>query len=169
MARTGRLVVDVGDLRRRAGTRRRIQRAADLGPLRVNEVGVDEGSMVEIDAVLESISDQVVVTGTVRASWTGPCRRCLETVHGVAEVDVRELFDPHPVEGETYRLNGDTLDLEPMVRDAVLLNLPLAPLCDEACSGPDPEHPVGGRAAGGAAGDEPDPRWAALRDLHLDR
>ena len=41
---------------------------------------------------------------------------------------VDELFETHPLEGETYKLDDDVIDLEPMVRDASLLELPLAPL-----------------------------------------
>lgn len=167
--RTGRLVVDVAELRRRAGNRKRIERSALLSGLVVADVAVMEDAAVEVEGVLESISDQVVIDGTVRADWVGSCRRCLNEVTGRVEVAIREVFDRHPVEGETYALTGDTLDLEPMVRDTVLLSLPLAPLCDDACPGPDPDHPVG------AAGDDPadesgegDPRWAALRDLRFD-
>ena len=173
--RLGRLVVSVADLRKRAGTRREVERSAVLAPMAVGDVAVVEGSPVTVTAVLESISDQVVVDGSVRADWIGTCRRCLEEVRGTISVDVREVFERHPIEGETYRLQGETLDLEPMARDTVLLNLPLAPLCDPACQGPDPDHPVwvGGdeAAAGEGAGGEPaepDPRWAALRELRLD-
>jgi uncharacterized protein len=167
--RTGRLVVDVSELRRRAGNRKRIQRSALLSGLVVADVAVMEDAAVEVEGVMEAISDQVVLAGTVRADWVGSCRRCLDEVTGRVEVTIREVFDPHPVEGETYPLTGDTLDLEPMVRDTVLLNLPLAPLCDDACPGPDPEHPVGGGPAdGGAEGEAGDPRWSALRDLRFD-
>jgi uncharacterized protein len=87
-------------------------------------------------------------------------------VEGELALDVQEVFerDPDP-DAETYRLDGDRIDLEPMLRDALLLALPLAPLCDEACPGPDPEaHPVG------TGDDEPaaDPRWSALDSLHFD-
>lgn len=168
--RPGRLVVDVGPLRRRAGNRKRIERSAVLSGLAVGDVAVVEDAAVEIVAVLEAVSDQIVVDGTVAADWVGSCRRCLEEVTGRVEPDVREVFDPHPVEGETYPLTGDQLDLEPMVRDAVLLALPLAPLCDASCPGPDPDHPVGPPAAAAAEGadGEPDPRWSALKDLRFD-
>ena len=60
-----------------------------------------------------------------------------------------------PVEGETYPLGRDPLDLEPVLREALALALPLAPLCDEACAGPDPEaHPVGTRHAARTDEDE---------------
>lgn len=170
MAGTGRLVVNVAELRRRAGTRKRIERSAVLSGLVVGDVAVVEDAAVDVSGVLESLSDQVVLTGTVAADWLGSCRRCLDEVTGRVEVEVREVFDPHPIEGETYPLAGENLDLEPMARDAVLLHLPLAPLCDVACAGPDPEHPVGPAAEerAAAAEPEPDPRWAALRDLRLE-
>ena len=97
--------------------------------------------------------------------WTGDCRRCLGPVEGYAEAEIREIFEARPTEGETYRLDGEQIDLEPMVRDAVLLALPLAPLCSSDCQGPAPEvFPTG------PPDDEAvvvDPRWAALRDLDL--
>ena len=73
------------------------------------------------------------------APWTGECRRCLGDAHGIARAEVREIFEARPTEGETYPLTGDHIDLEPLVRDAVLLSLPLAPLCSEGCLGPAPE------------------------------
>jgi uncharacterized protein len=97
--------------------------------------------------------------------WRGECRRCLGPVDGYAEAPVREIFEARPTEGETYPLDGEQIDLEPMVRDAVLLALPLAPLCASDCQGPAPEaFPTG-------PPDEErsllDPRWSALRDLDL--
>ena len=115
---------------------------------------------------LESILDgALTVTGRVTAPWAGECRRCLREVKGELVAELREVFEPRAIEGETYPLLGDRADLEPMLRDAVLLTLPLAPLCEDACAGPDPEaHPV---SVQGDAPAEPDSRWAALRDLDL--
>src|SRR5256885_950634 len=80
----------------------------------------------------------VSVKGEVTAPWRGDCRRCLRAVEGELTARVEEIFDVHPIEGETYPLEGERVTLEPMVRDAALLALPLAPLCDEACPGPEP-------------------------------
>jgi uncharacterized protein len=105
----------------------------------------------------------------VTAGWEGECRRCLETTGGVVTVEVSEVFEHDPVEGETYLLGPDLLDLAPALRDALALALPLAPLCDEACAGPDPEaHPV---ATTSDDEGQPlaDPRWAALDGLRFDR
>ena len=92
-----------------------------------------------MDATLESIDGAITVTGTVEVPWTAECRRCLDEIGGTATVDVSEVFEVHPVEGETYPIEGDDVDLEPVVRDAALLHLPLAPLCREDCAGPAPE------------------------------
>ncbi len=86
-------------------------------------------------------------------------------MEGYAEAEVREIFEARPTEGETYLLAGEQIDLEPMVRDAVLLALPLAPLCTADCEGPAPDQFPTGPPADDAV--ILDPRWAALRDLDL--
>jgi uncharacterized protein len=137
-----------------------------LPGLRISSAGVPDDVDVTARLTLESILDgALTVTGRVTAPWAGECRRCLREVAGELVADVREVFEPRAIEGETYPLLGDRADLEPMLRDAVLLTLPLAPLCEDACAGPDPEeHPV---SVQGDAPTEPDSRWAALRDLDL--
>jgi uncharacterized protein len=90
----------------------------------------------------------------------------------VVTVELSEVFEPQPTPGETYPIDGDDLDLEPLVRDAVLLHLPLAPLCREDCRGPAPE--VFPAVVAGEGAEEPDdgpprdPRWAALDVLRGD-
>jgi uncharacterized protein len=83
-------------------------------------------------------------------------------------VHVDELFEEEPIEGETYRLDHDVLDLEPMVRDALALELPPAPVCQEACQGLCPTCGIDrNHATCDCGAEEPDPRWAALRSLDL--
>jgi len=96
---------------------------------------VPDDAEIEADVVLEPVHGGVMASGHVRAGWVGSCRRCLEPVTGTLETEVRELYEPGSDETETYLLNGDQLDLEPLVRDAVLLGLPQAPLCEEGCRG----------------------------------
>ena len=105
------------------------------------------------------ISDGVVVRGTVSATWRGECARCLAPLARPLELHVDELFEPDPVVGETYPLEGHELDLDQLLRDTVLLELPLAPRCDPPCVVPRLEM----------VEDEPevDPRWGALSDLEL--
>lgn len=135
-----------------------------------------EGEVV-VEATVEAQAGTVIVQGTATAPWVGECRRCLEVTAGTVDVDIHEVFEESPVEGETFPLLGDQVDLAPMLTEALALVLPMAPLCAEDCAGPDPEaHPVGAPdAAGGGdedgGGPQPpgDPRWAVLDQLRVDR
>jgi uncharacterized protein len=161
------LTVGVSSLVRRLGTRKAVHRSVPFDDVAISSASVAPGEDVEVDLELESISNGLVATGELTVPWTGVCRRCLEPVRGEAVTEVREIFERHPVEGETYPFSGDVVDLGPMVRDLVLLALPLAPLCEQGCLGPDPDDypatvegdddpsPVEGR----------DPRWAVLDQL----
>lgn len=165
-------VVTVTELLKHPGTQRPTVTAGPLDGVELTSARVPAGAAVAFDGVLECIADRsITATGEVRAPWVGECRRCLREVAGELVADVQEVFTTVPIEGETYPLDHDRVDLEPMVRDAVLLALPLAPLCAGGCAGPDPEgHPVAvaeddGEGAPVAAGD---PRWAKLSELHFD-
>ena len=129
-------------------------------------------SPVELDLRLEAVMEGVLVTGTARAALEGECARCLEPISDEIEVRFQELFvyddrevDPDE-ELEVSKLQDDLVDLEPLLRDAVVLALPFQPLCQDDCPGlcaecgarlaDDPDH----------THDEPvDPRWAALATL----
>ena len=160
------LLVGVTELRRRPGTQREVHVAAPVEGLAITTARVPEGAEVEVDGVLEAIEHAITLRGTVRAPWVAECRRCLEEVTGEVEVELSELFETRPTPGETYPIDGDDIDLEPVVRDAVLLHLPLAPLCREDCLGPAPEaFPV---LPAEPAVPARDPRWAALDVLRQD-
>lgn len=134
-------------------------------------VRLDEGADLQLDLRLESVLEGVLVSGVVRGHYIGECVRCLEPVEGDVTADVQELFVYPDVERERSddedeqpRLVGTLLDLEPVVRDALVLALPLQPVCREDCRGLCPE--CGTRLA-----DDPDhrheridPRWAALQE-----
>ncbi len=169
------LVVGIADLRRHPGTRRRFTESVALDDLGITAAKVPVGAPIDIDVELETLSNGLVATGSITTPWVGDCRRCLASVEGRSVAQVREIFEPRPVEGETYPMADDTVDLEPMVRDAVLLALPLAPLCASDCRGPAPESfPTGvdDDAAGSRDSDGPgplsDPRWAALAELDFE-
>lgn len=178
------LVVPIVELTRRVGTRRPFATTTHLTAPPVAGVDVPEAEPVVVDLTLESVLDGIVVTGTLVAPWAGECRRCLEPVEGTVELDVHEVFEPHHTPGETYPIDGDHIDLNPLVHDTVLLGLPLSPLCRPDCPGPDPERfpttveAAPAPAAEGAGADEPgdargprptgDPRWAALDALRFD-
>lgn len=175
------LVFDTRELGRRPGALKRITRsvAAPEG-LGIEVIGVPQGAPLELDLRLESVMEGVLVTGTARAPLAGECVRCLEPLAQEAEAEFQELFS-YPDAGDWTRtaepgddaedeerlfLEDDLFDLEPVLRDAVVLSLPLQPVCREDCPGLCPE--CGVRLA-----DDPehhhdtavDIRWAALRDF----
>jgi uncharacterized protein len=117
---------------------------------------------------LERVSEGVVARGEIDAPWHAECSRCLQPVAGTNSVHVDELFEPEPVDGETYKLDHDWLDLEPLVRDALVLELPPTPLCEPGCRGLCPNC---GTDRNTSTCDcttvTTDPRWAALRALEL--
>lgn len=162
------LQVGVSELLRHPGSRRTFQAEVVLPGLSLTSASVPDDAPVRIDLVLESLSTALTASGTVRVDWEGACRRCLDPVHGEATTEVHaEVFEFKPTDGETYSLAGEQIDLEPMIRDAVLLALPLAPLCGDDCRGPAPDaFPTG---TDPEVDDVPlDPRWAGLDDLSFD-
>jgi uncharacterized protein len=149
---------------------RTVPAPADLG---IEVLRVPEGSPVELDLRLEAVMEGVLVTGTAHASLGGECARCLEPITDEIEVRFQELYVyedhalPEEEDDEVSTLQGDLVDLEPLLRDAVVLALPFQPLCEDDCPGLCPD--CGARLA-----DDPDhaheaaidPRWAALADLN---
>jgi uncharacterized protein len=163
-------VVDVGDLQQHPGMQRRVTLVGPVPGVELSSARLPEDADVQLDTVLEAQGAAVVARGTAYAPWVGECRRCLGPTRGELKVELREIFEPDPVEGETFPLGGERLDLAPMLREVLALALPLAPLCGDDCPGPDPDdHPVDGSVEDGAE-DEParDPRWAALDQLKFD-
>jgi uncharacterized protein len=170
------LVLDTHELGRRPGAMRRVRLTvpapADLGLGGV--VGVPEGTDIELDLRLESVMEGVLVSGTARAALTGECARCLDRVDRQIDVEVQELFaypDRAAVNGaeadadEVEMVEGDLVDLEGAIRDAVVLALPQAPLCRDDCPGLCPQ--CGARLVDdpGHVHETSDPRWAALAGL----
>jgi uncharacterized protein len=136
---------------------------------------VSAGADVALDLRFEAVSEGVLVTGSAVAPLTGECARCLDPLTTEIEVSFQELYRylPDPGEdandGDERFLDGDILNLEPAFRDAVVLALPLSPLCRDDCPGlciecgakladvgPDHGH-----------GDKLDPRWGALAKLEI--
>jgi uncharacterized protein len=105
------------------------------GDLAVQLASIPEGSELALEVQLEGATEGVLATVTVRAPLAGECARCLEPVSSMTEVRFRELFGYEENEEGGYLLDGDLLDLEPALRDALVLELPLAPLCAEDCAG----------------------------------
>ena len=172
--RPARILINVADLRRRLGQRRTEPVVVQLA--RQTVVGSwTTGDVVVGEVTVESIERGVSVFGAVRFRWEGDCRRCLETTTGELDVDVGEIFQiDAPPDSDLIRFDGDQIDLVPVVRDAVVLSLPLVPLCSQDCAGPDPDrYPAmtldqSEQAKAQEQAEVPDPRWDALNELNLD-
>ncbi|MDQ1635753.1 MAG: hypothetical protein QOJ32_2562 [Frankiaceae bacterium] len=179
------LVVDTHELGRRPGSMRRVTKTVPAPEnLGTPVAQVPPGSDIVLDLRLESVMEGVLVTGTAQATLSGECGRCLEPVTDELEVDLQELFvysderlrgkpgsGSHNGAGvadedEEPKMVEDLFDLEPTLRDALVLEMPLTPLCNEDCGGlcagcgarlddvePDHSHELA------------DPRWAALAQL----
>jgi uncharacterized protein len=169
------LVLDTRELGRRPGSQRQISLSvpapADLG---IEVLGVPDGAPVEFDLRLEAVMEGVLVTGTAHTVLVGECVRCLERIEDDVVARLQELYvyddeahDPDAdEESDVSRLEGDLIDLEPALRDAVVLALPFQPLCEEDCPGlciecgarlkDDPDHSHEAAI---------DPRWAGLVEL----
>lgn len=171
---SGPLVVDTHELGRQPGNERTyhldVAAPARLG---YDVFGVAEGADLDIELRLESVLDGVLATGTASALATGECVRCLKEVEEHLDVDFQELYLHEPDasddgDEESYQLEGDQLDLGPVLTDAVVLALPHNPLCDPECPGLCPE--CGARLADDpdhAHGPAIDPRWTKLTGLGL--
>ena len=161
--------VNVADLVGRPGAHRRERLSGRLGALRVVDASVPFDSEVVVDTLLEWVSDGVLATGTASARWVGECRRCLRPVGGELATEFRELFSNTVEDGEGYPFRGEQIDFAPLAREAVLLELPLAPLCAEDCQGLCPTCGTDlnqGRCQ--CVVEDVDPRWAALDVLRGD-
>lgn len=172
---------NVGSLRSRPGTRQEVHVASQVAELRALDAWVPEEAEVHFDGFLESTRGGVTVGGTVRAPYEGLCRRCLERATGEIVAEVREICrepgsEEDGGEDEPYPLGRDELDIEPIVRDACILELPLAPLCSENCLGLCPTcganrnlgecscpEPVDDRLSGLSVLSPPDDRHEAVR------
>ncbi|WAX57811.1 DUF177 domain-containing protein [Jatrophihabitans cynanchi] len=164
-------VFDVRELGRRAGSMRAYRRSVPApAGLGLDIIAVPEGAPLAIDVRLESVTEGVLVTGSVSGPVRGECGRCLGPVHDELDVELCELFaypdsttDATSEQDEVHRLMGDYLDIEPVVRDATVLALPFTPLCRPDCGGlcPDCGQRVDDLPAGHAH-EQLDPRWAAL-------
>ena len=107
---------------------------APRGPV---ETDVFPEALVHVKVRLESFSGGLRAKGRVEAPWHGVCRRCSAPVLGMSSVNVNERFvdERLPGDEETYLIEHSFVDLTQMAHDAILLDLPLAPLCRSDCLG----------------------------------
>jgi uncharacterized protein len=136
-------------------------------------IAIEEGAPLHLDLRFQSVSEGVLVTGTVSAPTVGECARCLTQITGEVEVYLTELFaypdsttEATTEEDEVGHIVDDTIDLEQPLIDAVGLELPLSPICSDDCAGLCPECGVRlVEAEPGHHHEQIDPRWAKLSGM----
>jgi Predicted metal-binding, possibly nucleic acid-binding protein len=130
---------------------------------------VSEGAPIEISGRLESVHEGILASGDIRCTAAAECVRCLDSIDIPIEADFQELFAYSDNDGYDSQVVDDTVDLEPVVRDLVVLQLPFQPMCSPDCPGLDPQTGEK-RPEGWQGSDEKgiDPRWEALGQLLTD-
>ena len=147
--------------------RRTVAAPPDLG---TDVIGVPAGSDLQLNLRLEAVMEGVLVSGRVRGTATGECVRCLGDVEVPFDIELQELF-VYPdraleaEEEELREIDGEQIDLEPALRDAVVLALPFQPVCRADCPGLCPRCGTPLAEAPGHRHEDMDPRWQALRGL----
>jgi uncharacterized protein len=127
---------------------------------------VPEGRDLDIDLRLESVHEGIFVSGEVHTTANAECVRCLEPLSVPVDADFQELFAFSGGDGYDYLVVDETIDLDQVVRDQVVLQLPFQPVCSDDCAGLDPE--TGEKRPEGWEPPEIndiDPRWAELEKL----
>jgi uncharacterized protein len=164
------LLISVHDLINKPGTMREKQLDVVIDePMANFAIGIPAGSTIEIDARFESVHEGILVTGDAFATASGECSRCLDPIDSSVEVEFQELFAYSGTSEDDFVVENESIDLDQVIRDAVVLSLPFQPVCSAGCKGlcvtcgaklnEDPQH----------AHEAPvDPRWNALTNLKED-
>ncbi len=162
------LIVNVAEVLRRVGNVKDIDVEVDSSLLELGDKRIATQD-VPVLFHLESTNTGIVVRGTVSAEYHDTCRRCLKDVSDRAAVDISEIYQREITDPDAYLLEGEQLNLAPLVREHLLLALPDAPLCRADCPGlcpvcgADKSNPA--EADCGCSVAAADPRWAALEAL----
>jgi uncharacterized protein len=160
------LLINVAELLRRPGSARDVTLDVTSLELDLDDPRLVADAPIDVRLHLESLSDGVVVTGLVDAPWTDTCRRCLGPATGTTASDVHEIYQHTVTDPDACELVGDQVDLRPMVRELVLLDLPVTALCRPDCAGLCPTCGVDRNTQSCACtATDTDPRWDALSQL----
>ena len=129
------LLVNALELLRRPGSERAIDVALSAAELGLADARFHADDQVNVNLRLESLSDGIVVLGSIDVPWHGVCRRCLRELSEHTESEVDELYQTVVTNPDAFEIVGDQLDLLPMVRELALLDAPESPLCRPDCAG----------------------------------
>ncbi|MEN9736817.1 MAG: hypothetical protein RJA26_50 [Actinomycetota bacterium] len=136
MATASQFGVQVHDLMHRPGNMRSVELDVTLNEVMGDgAMTIPSGAVIETDLKLESVHEGILATGEVFATAVGECSRCLDELKTPVEVDFQELFAYSGTEEDDFTVSDEQIDLEPVIRDAIVLSLPFQPVCSEDCLG----------------------------------
>ena len=160
------LLVNVAELLRRPGSEKQVDAVVTAEELALSEPRIAPDADVAVSARLASMTDGIVVTARLSVPWNDTCRRCLAPLDETIDTTVHELYQVLVTAEDAFPIIGEQIDLTQMVRESIILELPLAPLCRADCAGICP-------VCGVNRNDQPcscevtitDERWSALDAL----
>ncbi len=162
------LILRAGVLQRYLSSREIYRAETFLSDVSVVDTRIDPKEPIVFRGTLAPIHNGVLVAGALSATWVADCRRCNTEVRHEIHWDFSELFATEPTEGESYPLGDESIDLQAMVRDQAILQLPLAPVCRDECAGICSSCGADRNSESCSCGDgATDPRWDVLNDLNL--
>lgn len=160
------LRVNALEMLRRPGTSKVIELSVDPALVELDDPRLVPDSTIDIDIACESLSDGIVIHGRIAGSFHGECRRCLQPLNGRIDVEIHELYQVTISDPDAFLIENDQVDLAPMIRETVLLELPDGPLCTLDCAGLcaacGKDLNEGSCAC---PADSVDPRWSVLDSL----
>ncbi|HEX3087027.1 MAG TPA: YceD family protein [Ilumatobacteraceae bacterium] len=160
------LLINAAELLRRPGSERRFDLQPTVSDLGLVDPRFDPDATVEVSLRLESLTDGLVVDGQIRAPWADSCRRCLTDAEGMVVSEVTELYQQVITDPDAFEIVGDQIDLGAMIREHILLEAPLAPLCRPDCAGLCPTCGTDlNLSTCDCVASDVDPRWEALTQL----
>ncbi len=172
---------NLADLKKRphGDSTRPLKAEVTANGLSITTARIPDDSTVTVDGVVDTAMAGIEVRATISSSWEGECRRCLELVVEPLEIELTASFLPNlsdDDDAEAYPIEGDVIDVGEVVREELMLALPLSPLCQDGCTGADPDRfPTSADDDESESGDDEDdgeapidPRWAALSELRFD-
>ena len=163
------------ELPRRAGEMKEYHLKLDIPEsIGIDVISVPKG-VLDLDLRIESVAEGVLATGEFQTGAKGECIRCLDPIDLPLSKNFQELYaykaDPESEESEEEQLlmDGDYIDLEAPIRDAIVLALPINPVCDEECEGLCPGCGVKwSELPQDHVHEEIDSRWSGLKGLFGD-
>ena len=146
-------ILNTHELPRRAGELKEYELDIEA-PVRIGVplIAIPEGDIIEADLRLESVTEGVLLSAEIYAVAIGECIRCLDTVEVVIDRKIQELYRYEPTNEkgrkktrddedidlemeDELQMVGDLMNLETPIIDAIVLTLPVNPLCSEECLG----------------------------------